>query len=322
MGHVITDGYRKRTADHRPGERFAYWCDFICDEFVKLDCEHRGKQDFDGELRGGVGIGKLRFSEVISDAQLVTRSRRQIARSGEADFLISFQLAQQGLIQQSGRRAVLNPGSFALYDSTEPYSLTFSERFHQFVVQMPKDVLSRHLINPEQYTAIAVSGNSGLGSVLSTFLFSLMRELDTVQRAPGELAENLVNMIALAFSSSVMLEQVGEQSVAREAIKRRIRQYIDNNLCDPQLCNNHIAAAQNISIRYLHKLFQDEEETLHTLILHRRLEKSHQLLADPAYCGHSIENIAYSVGFSSPAHFSRAFKKRYGVSPSEVRGLS
>ncbi len=319
MAFLISSGYQKSTAAHAREDRLDYWRGIVCDEFVKLDCEQVQAGNFDGELRGGVGVADLQFAEIISDPQYVERTRRQIARSTEAEFLISFQLAQQGLVRQSGREALLTPGSFALYDSTQPYSLTFRQRFHQFVVQIPSEVLRRHLMNPEQYTAIAISGNSGLGSVLTDFIFSLARELQHLQQAPDELSENLVNMIAMAFTSSLMLEQVGDHGVVRDALKRRVRQYIDSNLCNPELSNHHIARAQGISIRYLHKLFQHETETLHTLILNKRLQKSRQMLNDSAYAGHSIECIAYSVGFSSPAHFSRCFKKHYGISPRDAR---
>ena len=222
-------------------------------------------------------------------------------------------------MSQNGREALLTPGSFALYDSTQPYTLTFNERFHQLIVQMPKEVLSRHLMNPEQYTAIPISGQTGLGAVLRNFIFSLAKELRNVQQAPVELSENLVNMIAMAFSSSLMLDQIGNNSIVRDSLKRRILHYIENNLCNSGLSNQQVAEAQNISTRYLHKLFQGETETIHSLILNKRLEKSAMLLKDAAYAGHSIERVAYSVGFSSPAHFSRAFKKHFGQSPSECR---
>jgi len=319
MAFLITDGYQKSTVELAEHERFDYWREIICDEFVKLDCEKGSPMNFRGELRGGVGVANLRFSEVLSGPQLVVRSKRQVAKSTEEDFLISFQLANQGLVRQAGREAILKPGSFALYDSTQPYSLTFEEKFHQFVVQMPKKILARHLMNPEQYTAIPISGRSGLGAVLTNFIFSLVGELHNLQQAPDELSDNLVNMIAMAFSSSVMLEQVSDNSVVTESLKRRIRHYIDNNLCNPELSNIHIAEAQGISVRYLHKLFQDEAETIHSLILNKRLEKGYKYLTDPAYSGHSIEKIAYALGFSSPGHFSRSFKKHYNASPSQIR---
>ena len=206
-------------------------------------------------------MADLRFSEVISDPQVVHRSKHQIAKSTEEDFLISFQIAQQGLVRQDGREAHLRPGDFALYDSTRPYTLRFKERFHQLVVQMPRTVLARHLLEPEKYTAVSISGRSGLGAILSNFILSLASELYSVEDAPDELSENLVNMIAMAFSSSVILEQSDGPSLAREAIKRRVRQYIDNNLRNPDLSNALIAEAQRISTRYLHKLFEDEDQS-------------------------------------------------------------
>ncbi|MDE0061641.1 MAG: helix-turn-helix domain-containing protein [Gammaproteobacteria bacterium] len=316
--YLLEGCYRKGTSGLDEKDRIDYWRDIICDEFVKLDCGKMAS-NFRGELRGGASVGDLQFAEVVADPQFVERSKRQIAKFAESDFLISFQLEERGLVRQNGREALLTPGSFALYDSTQPYSLTFEQRFHQLVVQMPKEVLSRHLMNPEQYTAVPISGKSGLGAVLTDFIFSLARELHHVHTAPDELSENLVDMIAIAFSSSVMLNQVGNHSIVRESLKRRIRQYIDNNLCNPDLSNLRIAAAQNISVRYLHKLFDDEEETVHAIILNKRLERARGLLNDRAYAGHSIERIAYSTGFVSAAHFSRAFKKRYGVCPSDVR---
>ena len=320
MHFLISDnGYRKRTADLDEHYRLDYWREVICNEFVELDCEKAKPGNFMGELRGGVGIGNLRFSEVLSNPQFVERSKRQIAKSTEADFLISFQIEEQGMIRQNGREAIITPGNFALYDTTEPYSLTFKERFHQFIVQMPKGVLSSHLMHPEQYTAIAISGTSGLGSVLRNFIFSLVKELYNIRHPPDELSENLVHMIAMAFSSSVTLEQACDSSVVQSSLRHRILQYIDNNLCNPELSNKHIAEAQNISTRYLHKLFQDQEETLHSLILNKRFKKSFLLLKDPSYSGHSIEHIAYSVGFSTPSHFSRAFKRYFGVNPSDCR---
>lgn len=319
MDFLIDEGYHKKTSDVPDRESFAYWRDLICDEFVQLDCEPVVEGGFKGELRGGGRVSDLRFSEVVTDPQRVIRSRRKIAQSTEEEFLISFQVAQQGIVRQNNREAILQPGSFALYDSTEPYTLSFDQPFHQLIVQIPKDVMSRHLINPEQYTAIPISAENGLGAVLKNLVFSLATELSSLEDASDELSENLLQMIAMAFSSSVMLEQIHDSSVGRESLKRRILQYIDHNLCDPELNNGHIAQAQGISKRYLNKLFQNDSETIHTLILGKRLQKARTLLADPRYHGHSIERIAFSVGFSNAGHFSRSFKKAYGINPSELR---
>lgn len=319
MGFLLKDGYERSTEQLAAKDSFDYWREAICDEYVQLDCDNYSGDNFNGRLRGGVGVGDLRFSEVISDPQLVQRSKYQIAKSVEEDFLISFQLSQRGLVRQNGREARLQPGSFAMYDSTQPYALSFNQPFHQLIVQMPKPILAEHLIDPEKYTAIPISSTSGLGAILSNFIFSLAQETKNISLVSQELSDNLLNMIAMAFSSSVKLEQMSDNTLVQDSLKSRIKKFIENNINNAKLSNSLIAESQGISVRYLNKLFQQEELSLHQLILDKRLHKARVLLLDQSYKNHSIEQIAYSLGYSSPAHFSRSYKKHFGVSPSEER---
>jgi len=319
---IIQKGYHKN-ADARAGaSNFDYWRDVVCGEFVQLGCEPQPNQDlndFGAKLRGGVGFTDVAFSEVISKPHIVNRTSEQISKAGEDDFLISFQLENKCTVRQYGREALLTPGSFALYDSTAPYSLSFEEDFHQFVVQMPRDVLARHLIEPEKYAAISVDASNGLGSVLKDFIFSLANELSSSEVKPSDvLSENLVSLIALSFSSSVVQSGLTESDCVKEALVRRIRQFVESNLFDPTLNNNKVAESQGISLRYLHKLFQDKEESIHEMILNKRLAAAHKLLSANAEARPTIESIAYHVGFSGASHFSRAFKAHYGVCPSSV----
>lgn len=319
MGFLLSEGYEKSTASQTKNNRFDYWRETICNEYVQLDCDSQNKEQFNGVMRGGVNVSQLQFSEIQADRQHVVRSSSQIAKSQRDDFLISFQMRERGLVRQSGREAILNPGCFVLYDSSEPYSLSFDQPFHQLVVQMPKTVLSQHLANPEQYTAVSVCGKSGLGAVLSNFIFSMAQEVHCLENTPDNLIDNLLNMIAIAFSSSIQLDQLKGSCVISDSLRHRIRRYIDNNMNDPGLSNQSIADAQGISVRYLNKLFQDEPSSVHQLILSKRLNKAKLTLADSAYENLSIEQLAYGLGYSSPAHFSRSFKRHFGVNPSEMR---
>ena len=319
MDRIITSGYVKSTEDFKNLEKIDFWRDVICEEFVHLDFDSNARENFRGELRGGVGFPDLSFAEVVANEQEVTRSRSKIAAAGEEMFLISFQLESEGIVKQSGRHARLVPGSFALYDSTQPYSLSFAKDFHQLVLHMPRSVLKRYLVEPEKFTAIAIDGGEGLGAVVTDFLFSLVREVQTIKHHPEGLTDNLVNLIAMALSSSVMLDTGLQSITSKEALKRRVLNYIENNLCDPGLTNEQIANAQGVSARYLHKLFQEEEVSVHHQIRNKRLEHAKELLGDPHFADQSIERICFSVGYVNAAHFSRSFKQHFGVSPSEMR---
>ncbi len=89
MTFLINSGYQKRTTDVATNQRVDYWREFICQEFVKLDCKNFGDKTFDGEIRGDLNLGELRFSEVLADPEIVTRSRAQISRSSDNGFLIT-----------------------------------------------------------------------------------------------------------------------------------------------------------------------------------------------------------------------------------------
>lgn len=322
MKFVIRNGYQKGVADLQGLSRWEYWCDVVNNEFVNLDCSGMQGQDcseFDGALRGGIGVGQVNFSEVIAMPQLVRRTPQRIAKATKDDFLISFQLERECVVSQSGREALLKPGSFALYDSASEYSLAFARPFHQFVLQMPRDVLSRHLMDPEKYTAIPISANEGMGLILKNFLYSLVGEISSSDEPiTDQLSDNLVNMIALTFSSSVLTSKLIETDCVKEALLRRIRQFIDNNLFDPQLNNARVAQSQNISVRYLHKLFSTQTQSVHEMISDKRLTAARAILEDPSARRPSMESLAHHVGFSSAAHFSRAFKRRFGLRPSDV----
>ena len=93
----------------------------------------------------------------------------------------------------------------------------------------------------------------------------------------------------------------------------------DQRLADPLLSVATLAAELQLSAGHVHRLFQSEPAPLAHYIWNRRLDACQRDLRDPACAGHSIAAIAYSRGFNDAAHFSRSFRRRFGVSPREYR---
>ena len=80
-----------------------------------------------------------------------------------------------------------------------------------------------------------------------------------------------------------------------------------------------VAQAEGISERYLQKLFEGTGSNFTHYLRERRLQRSWADLSNPAEAHHSISEIAYRYGFNDSAHFSRAFRDRFGLSPREFR---
>jgi AraC-like DNA-binding protein len=66
-------------------------------------------------------------------------------------------------------------------------------------------------------------------------------------------------------------------------------------------------------------LFDGGEESASRYILRRRLEECAKQLSSAMWRGHTLTEIAFACGFNSSAHFTRAFRGEYGVTPSEFR---
>ncbi|SEF92926.1 AraC-type DNA-binding protein [Nonomuraea solani] len=105
----------------------------------------------------------------------------------------------------------------------------------------------------------------------------------------------------------------------RDSQLARVRGYIQENLADPRLSPKTIATAHHMSVRSLHRLFAGQDTTVASWIRNQRLERCRHDLTDPALRDRPIHAIAGRWGFPSHAHFTRAFRTAYGMSPLEHR---
>ncbi len=101
------------------------------------------------------------------------------------------------------------------------------------------------------------------------------------------------------------------------AIQHRVRRFIENNLHDPGLTPDHIAAALSLSRSTLSRSFEPLGG-LAAYVVRRRLEAVRTLLVHPDET-RGISELARTFGFVSPSHFAAAFKRAYGRTPGQMR---
>lgn len=100
------------------------------------------------------------------------------------------------------------------------------------------------------------------------------------------------------------------------AVRRRIVDYVEANLDQP-LVLDQIAGEAKLSTFHFARMFRVSFGIPpHRYVDQRRIHRACQLLRDPAK---SLATIAFSCGYSSQSHFTRAFKTRTGATPGEWR---
>lgn len=107
------------------------------------------------------------------------------------------------------------------------------------------------------------------------------------------------------------------ESLNKSYVVGRIIDYFEEHYRE-KISLDHIAENMYLSPFYISKIFKSETgDTPIRHLINIRLEKAKQLLE--AGDNGSIQEISAKVGYEDAYHFSKLFKKRYGISPSQVR---
>ncbi|MCI4657898.1 AraC family transcriptional regulator [Cryobacterium zhongshanensis] len=289
----------------------------VSQSFVPLDttCEH--PDPFRGRIRS-IGIDEVHVSEVAASGHVVTRTPELIARGDRNYIKLSLLLSGSGLLIQDNREAVLRPGDLAVYDTNRPYTLVFEDEFRALVMMFPKHAIDLPPDIVGQLTGVAISGTTGVGSLVAPFLGRLADNLDLLADPGGtRLAHSALDLVTTMVASE--LDATASRCNPRRDLVKRIHMYVDEHLASTDLGPGQIAAAHFISTRHLHGLFKDQGTTVSTWIRSRRLERCRRDLMNPRYADRPVAAIAARWGFVDAAHFSRVFKTGYGYAPSTCR---
>ncbi|OJG00394.1 helix-turn-helix domain-containing protein [Pararhizobium antarcticum] len=136
-------------------------------------------------------------------------------------------------------------------------------------------------------------------------------------RSVGAAAANAT--LALYHAALEPMEEMGETAPQpfRDAQFQRARRLIEIRLGDIRLDADTLAADLGLSRSTLYRLFEPYQG-IASFVLDRRLAHAQKALCVPHDTRH-IGIIAAEYGFSDPSHFSRAFRRRFGITPFEQR---
>lgn len=298
--------------------RLAAWSAQYSAHFARSELFSTDLGGFDARMQVG-SLGVLRFARVVCVGSAVDRMPTPDARESGSGYTLIVQLEGRGNLSQYGQRAELAPGDLALCDNCAPHKHRIESGSTVLLVRVPARALRQHLPSPEHFCGRRLAAGTGMTDVAASLVrnFCAQARAEMPLAAQECLSRQALETLALAFSMAFsQLTATASTSGGRYA---RARLFIEQHLGDPELGPHSIAAALNVSARYLRMIFAREGECISSYVLRRRLEETARQLADPRWRSRSICEIAFNWGFNSAPHFSRSFREQYGMPPREYR---
>lgn len=101
---------------------------------------------------------------------------------------------------------------------------------------------------------------------------------------------------------------------------RAIVAEIGRRFSEPDFDLDKVASALGLSRRYVQRLLEETAQSFTERLVERRLTCAFAMLTDPRCLHLPIIDIALVAGFGDVSHFNRVFRRRFGDTPSGVRG--
>ena len=170
-----------------------------------------------------------------------------------------------------------------------------------------------------------IAGDNEALRLLKQYLAMVNRSDSMLLRPP--VSQGLVSAFTAHVHSLIALALGAVQDGAREASSQGVRaarlqeikDYIARNLRRTALSVPEVAERHGVSPRYVQMLFAAEGITFSEFVLGQRLAHARDMLTGQAFASRSISSIAFEVGFADLSHFNKAFRRRFGATPTDVR---
>jgi AraC-like DNA-binding protein len=262
-----------------------------------------------------MGIGRLgatishRTHDIVADdnddvALLVNLEGPFIARLG--DDQLALEAGDAFLVDCRAAGAFLRPSAGRL-----------------LCVRMSRAMLDEYAPKLETMLGHRIPADAGALRLLVGYVGLLSQPaLNLPAEASYSVVRHVCDLTALTIGASRDGVHAAENRGLAAARLQAIKAHVNASIGPYPLTIDQVADAQGVTARYVRKLFEAEGLSFTNYVMERRLARAHALLTEPLRAPALISAIAYDVGFGDLSYFNRAFRRRYGATPSDIRAQS
>lgn len=280
----------------------------------------KGAVNFPGEAPARVALD-LRAVGGVHLASIDTSPIRLVTPSAEDGVVyLSITAAGGGVIDARGADRVVRAGDLNVMRRDRRCTTVVAERSRILSIAVPRAQLVPRLASEDCLLTPSLRSRPA-ARLLESYAATLLEDGgDIGPEDEAMLASHVVDLAVMALGAGRDGVERAEKGGVRAARRTAIKADIAANLGMPELSLDWIARRHRVSGAYVRALFYDEGASFTDYVLGARLTHVHALLCSPFLAHHNIATLALMAGFSDISWFNQAFRRRFGMTPSDVRG--
>ncbi|MBK3665512.1 AraC family transcriptional regulator [Bradyrhizobium diazoefficiens] len=247
-------------------------------------------------------------------------SRTQGSLADGSDDLVLI-AAHAGLVsvRQNGHTVELAPAQMVLADMSITGSAGHTDEDRFTTIRMPRRALLE--INPRAEDKLSqVLSDNAVGETVFRYHALAAHHAPHLDAVGQRLtAQHMVDLVGLLLGTdaehAALARGRGHAAARLDLMRADVMAALGRN----DLCLSEVATRTGLSPRQAQRLFEQAGTTFTEFVLEQRLLLARKLLGDPRARSRKISDIAHTSGFSDLSYFNRAFRKRFGATPSELR---
>jgi AraC-like DNA-binding protein len=292
------------------------WRYRLSEAFAGLEPEPLTTGPMTGDLLGS-SLGDLHTFRVSGSSQVVRRTSGTVRRQPTDALKVCLQIRGRAVVHQGDRELVIGPGHLGVYDTRRAYDLRLDGdpvdgMWESAVMAFPPGSLPLPRRWLSDLMAHVHDASQGPGTVLQSFVTAALEREGGTDSPSLRFAD--AGMQLLSSTLTMTLAAPADERAA-DGVRFAILEHVRQHVHDPDLCHRSVAADHRMSPRSLDRLFEDEPSSVTALIRDLRLDGARRDLLDPRARHQSVGAVAAWWCFPDPAHFSRLYKRRFGLSP-------
>ena len=301
-------------------QRVELWHEVVGRQMLRIDSEPLRDSDvaFDADITLRAMPGLRMATGSLGGSR--DRRTRELTHDGNDDVVLLLNRAGPLQAAQRGHEAVAGPGEGVILTCCEPANFRRPLPGRVLALQISRAALAPLVDNLDDAAGRFIHPKSAALQLLARYVESL-DEIDAPMTPELRRAvfSHICDLVATAIGANRDAAATAQDRGVAEAKLRAIKDDVIRNAGKQELTIESVATRHGLAVRQVQRLFERDGTTFTRFLLSERLARARRMLVNSHDPVIRISDVAFACGFGDLAYFNRAFRSRYGGTPSDIR---